>query len=342
MADALDIESANATARDMYLDVLKGVAIIIVVLSHALQFRGTPAMNLLLGVIYSFSMPLFMYLSGYAMAYSRFTRVRDVAARRARTLLVPYLAWTVIAIVLYGFPKSIFSEPLWEWALAVIAQGPWYLAAVFVFGIVMTLAPMKRGGLVTAVGTLGLILGAYALSATPVLSEWNLWAQMTRVFPFFVVGYLVNASPSWRGAATKVPTLALAATYALAVAALWPVWEGSDLQRHLMASRFAEGLTAPLLTVAAYVVAVAAGLSATLLIERAVRMSDANKMQPVAMVGALSLGIYVTHIPIVRALSGQGPLAVALSTVVALGAATLITAGITRIKLLREVFLGGR
>lgn len=57
--------------RNIVIDVSKGVAIILVVIGHVIQF-GTSGEgfwdNNLFKIIYSFHMPLFIFLSGYVSA----------------------------------------------------------------------------------------------------------------------------------------------------------------------------------------------------------------------------------------------------------------------------------
>ena len=55
--------------RDVVIDVLKGIAVLAVLLGHAIQ-RGLVVDyydNIMFKVIYSFHMPLFMLLSGYSL-----------------------------------------------------------------------------------------------------------------------------------------------------------------------------------------------------------------------------------------------------------------------------------
>lgn len=57
--------------RLVYIDIAKGIAIILVVIGHLLQynFSGTYK-HILFNWIYSFHMPVFMMLSGYVSAYN--------------------------------------------------------------------------------------------------------------------------------------------------------------------------------------------------------------------------------------------------------------------------------
>lgn len=92
--------------RIMWIDSLKGVLILLVVLGHVVQFTYTNDFcnNHLWCYIYAFHMPAFMALSGWC-TYRPQTQnrgLRDSILRRSRQLLIPYLIWSLV--------KFAFSE----------------------------------------------------------------------------------------------------------------------------------------------------------------------------------------------------------------------------------------
>lgn len=48
-----------------YVDIMRGIAITLVVAGHVIQFNGIPTNNPTFEFIYSFHMPLFFAISGY-------------------------------------------------------------------------------------------------------------------------------------------------------------------------------------------------------------------------------------------------------------------------------------
>jgi fucose 4-O-acetylase-like acetyltransferase len=132
-------------ARDRTLDVLKGVAIVTVVLGHALQgvtpdFAHYPPFL----ILYSFHMPMFMFVAGMAMSAGIFAavkaespRVVDYVFRRALRLLVPFVAWAVIQFAWARPADSIVS-----W-LSIVFHTPdnglWFLLALFEISVVVAL-----------------------------------------------------------------------------------------------------------------------------------------------------------------------------------------------------------
>lgn len=62
----------NKSNRNLYIDIVKGIAIILVVYGHCIEYYSTEYLNgnffysdLIHKIIYSFHMPLFMLVSGY-------------------------------------------------------------------------------------------------------------------------------------------------------------------------------------------------------------------------------------------------------------------------------------
>ena len=58
--------------RNQQLDIVKGFAIVLVVLGHAIQYTYRDFDNLFVfRLIYSFHMPLFMFVSGMLVQFNR-------------------------------------------------------------------------------------------------------------------------------------------------------------------------------------------------------------------------------------------------------------------------------
>lgn len=87
--------------RILWLDNLKGLLIIMVVLGHCIQHTLPDyADNVVFRYIYSFHMMLFMFVSGYA-CYR--TRVEwSLWGKRAKQLLLPFLVWSLVTCAIRG------------------------------------------------------------------------------------------------------------------------------------------------------------------------------------------------------------------------------------------------
>ena len=64
----------NANNRNLYIDLIKGIAIITVIIGHLIQYTSVGNFNFyenyIYKFIYSFHMPLFMLISGYLFYFS--------------------------------------------------------------------------------------------------------------------------------------------------------------------------------------------------------------------------------------------------------------------------------
>ena len=93
----------NIMKREQSIDILRGVAMCIVVFGHAIQTTYINADNMLLyRIITSIQMPLFMFISGY-VTYNP-ERELNICwlSRRCKSLLVPFCIWIILPFILKG------------------------------------------------------------------------------------------------------------------------------------------------------------------------------------------------------------------------------------------------
>jgi fucose 4-O-acetylase-like acetyltransferase len=335
---------AASAPRDTSLDALKGIAIIVVVLSHALQWNGGPGAIPLLGAVYLLSMPLFAYLSGFAEGYSRSRSPWELVKHKAATLLVPYLAWSCIGMAIRGLPLAATSGPLWSRALFLVSSGPWYLAALFIFDLVLLIPRIDEGRLLS-VFQVGVIVVLAFLATRMGFPNEALWRNVARLLPIFMVGYLVNTNRDWRRAFSSVPIAAWAVGYALSLAVLWPAWGSQVLLESFRSTRLLGALATSLVaTSALHGLGFLAGLSGTLLIERLFRSIGGRKlgMGILSRIGVYSLGIYVMQGYFMKLIPGTGAAAVTASFAVGLAGPFALTAVLSLFRPVRMVLFGGR
>jgi len=88
--------------RNELLDLLKGFAILLVVLGHAVQHNlpKTFDSHPIFRVIYSFHMPLFMFISGYVSCISFKGNIGTLFSR-LRTLMLPFWSWFFFSYFFY-------------------------------------------------------------------------------------------------------------------------------------------------------------------------------------------------------------------------------------------------
>lgn len=125
------------TDRVEWVDILKGIGIILVVIGHAnWQFGAATTDMFIQKYIYSFHMPLFFFLSGYLFIKEKYPDFKKFLLKKIKTLLVPYLVFSILSVlvqificlkyniklnsfkeiviqILYLRSKTVWNEPLW-------------------------------------------------------------------------------------------------------------------------------------------------------------------------------------------------------------------------------------
>ena len=125
--------------RDKYIDRVRGFAIILVVLGHAIQRTYVDFdTNCLFTLIYSFHMPLFMFISGYVTYKENRKTDNEWMVRRVTSLLVPFLIWIPLpyifnwdnhAIIIYIM--RVIKDPTCSswflWVLFLLSLSMWII-----------------------------------------------------------------------------------------------------------------------------------------------------------------------------------------------------------------------
>ena len=127
--------------RNIYLDVLKAVNIVLVVLGHWIQYgsgtqfvSGTFFGNPVFMFIYSFHMPLFMLISGYLFAYSFKNKDwKEILLIKFKQLIVPLFFWSIISLFIAIFKSEESVNALWilKKLITGFIYGPWFLWALW-------------------------------------------------------------------------------------------------------------------------------------------------------------------------------------------------------------------
>ena len=131
-------------SRINWIDICKALGIFLVVLGH------TYRPNVVKTWIYSFHMPLFVFLSGYVFNSNKYT-YRGFTIRRFKSLIVPYFAFAFISYAYWlalerHFRPSSMNIPIFKPILGYLygSIGPslepnvilWFLPCLFVTEII--------------------------------------------------------------------------------------------------------------------------------------------------------------------------------------------------------------
>lgn len=184
--------------RNPKIDQAKGLAIFLVVMGHVLNFcfYGDNASNsFCYKIIYSFHMPLFMFLSGMVVKDSclNLKNIGMDLNKRFRTLVVPMLVIGLIYAYSFGYTIIEFFKEYNK-------LGYWYLMALFSLYVLFRLYSLvihkiKKINLTREilVWVVCYLLFVCAMRIFPgKISNMFCLGQACRFFPYFIMGYLFS------------------------------------------------------------------------------------------------------------------------------------------------------
>ena len=105
-----------AQERLSFIDSLKGFAIFLVVMGHVIEWQfadheqaihgGSPQVAIWWHFIYSFHMPLFMFLSGFLFPriFGSIKEVISFLFRKTYTIILPLISFTFLANYIFAAP----------------------------------------------------------------------------------------------------------------------------------------------------------------------------------------------------------------------------------------------
>ena len=118
------------------IDYLKGIAIMLVVLGHTIQMmKGSDAAyhDRLFNYIYSFHMPVFMFVSGY-VSYKACVSMNDIK-KRAYQLLLPFFFFPLASSLCF---KGQFNTSTYYHLIERPDSGLWFFYVLFIISTLFT------------------------------------------------------------------------------------------------------------------------------------------------------------------------------------------------------------
>ena len=176
--------------RSIYLDVIKGLAIVLVVFAHCIQFGSGEQFyasqrcfsDSAFSFIYGFHMPLFMAVSGYLFRKSvNRHSVGQVVVSRVKSLLIPIIAWQTLYLLFLMLTDQIS----FSWSLVYSYRGAlWFLWSVLICSMIVLV-----GRVCFKDSILFCLLVCVLLLFVP---DQYLSSLHVFMFPYFVAGYYWN------------------------------------------------------------------------------------------------------------------------------------------------------
>ena len=172
--------------RIEWLDTLRGMGIIIVVLLHA---TGNPQIR---SIFFNFGVPLFLFVSGYLFHRESATSLPIFLVKRLRTRILPYAIWFLFFYLIvsiqnsssissfiqglvnmthYDFLVNFFAGHV-SWLSRTVHNGPlWFLPFLFwienIFYFVKKISGLFRIGLFLLLCSTGMFLFSTAVNGVP-------------------------------------------------------------------------------------------------------------------------------------------------------------------------------
>lgn len=286
-SSAPPVKAGPAVSRRLvWIDALKGAAILLVVLGHVwrgLAFGGLVPEGLFKAVdmrLYAFHMPVFFAASGFFLA-RQVTGTSPLPFLRGKVvrLLWPLVLWTYVFLGAKLLAGRYTNQPVGLADLAVLPVPGilhlWFLWALFLLHLLAYAAlGAGRGRGVTWPRLAGLMAGALALSYLPLSSGIAPWIGPAAHFaPYLVIGMMLGHMGVGTPVSRPVAWLAL-----LSFAVLVTVLPAVDPPPGLWQTLYSALLTA------SFILAVRGGAEAGL-----------PGTQAAALLGAASMAIYVCH-----------------------------------------------
>ena len=183
-----------------WVNSTKGIGVVLVVLVHMLH---DSSMIWLDQLIHSFIIPLFFILSGYVQ---KEYIGKNFIKNRAKRILIPYLAFTIIGMPYFGFFKKSSNGLSWFdilidafYVKGLVANNPlWFLAVLFEVSVIIAVLklPQRNVKIQCAAYVVSLVAG-FAVYSMNSLSFLNLFGINRAIvcLSFYIFGMLLRKIP---------------------------------------------------------------------------------------------------------------------------------------------------
>ena len=133
---------AKLEKRNQFVDIMRGIAMLLVVLGHTMTgCTADSQKSFLFNIIWSLQMPLFILISGYVTKYSR--PISDskglwkYVKRRTIAYMLPWAVWSfVVRGIIFGQDRFLNVRSL-LWSMD---SGYWFLATIWTISMIFGMA----------------------------------------------------------------------------------------------------------------------------------------------------------------------------------------------------------
>lgn len=193
------------TNRINFLDVAKGIGILLVIIGHSFRDNMREEfiiLNFIYSFIYSFHMPLFFFIAGYTLHLSKNSDCIIFIKNKFSKLIIPWFSYSIIIYLVFiivgfnsqisnllsnsGFELLTFIEYI---KVSILGNNPysfhiWYLLVLFVFMIL--LIPIKKKKNIISL----LLLAAMIFKIIPIKFDFMLISGIKNNLMYFILGFI--------------------------------------------------------------------------------------------------------------------------------------------------------
>lgn len=234
------VQTELTKKRDKTIDILKGIAMVLVVIGHA----GCP--QVLYDAIYTFHMPLFFIASGYFFSAKSIQEKAKFVLKKIKGIYIPAVICGLLSIFVhnflfdigilndsYGTPNGITTRPLTleeilvssahviahlGWYDGFFLGQYWFVRALFLGSLLLCFGTWALNKLIKSVDKSILILAIVCLIVAGVLKylsvevpnfpRRNIYWELMATF-FIAVGYFMRKNIDWLNESKTVIIVAL-------------------------------------------------------------------------------------------------------------------------------------
>lgn len=178
--------------RDLQLDALKGFAIILVIMGHVTAFsnpNNTFIGYLYGGLIYSFHMRLFFFVSGFLVFDHFGPEILTWLKKKFNQLIIPYGLFTLFSIFILFYPSAGMVSYTTAFFSYTIYGSAWFLPVLFESLVILALCILLEK-FVGKYSYLGFFIIASILIPVLNFNSSSAVQQIVLYTPFVFLGYI--------------------------------------------------------------------------------------------------------------------------------------------------------
>lgn len=180
--------------RNQTIDAIKGILIVLVIFGHSLQYGFGPDFlksgdyydDYLFRIIYSFHMPLFMFISGYFFYFSNQKELKKVIYSKIIYIGLPFIVYYIILyfVWFYSYQIEIFYLSSF---IGKIKSELWFLSSLLLNSLIVSLTThfLKEPYCISILIILGILMLFIPDEILPSMHKY--------MYTFYVLAYYYKA-----------------------------------------------------------------------------------------------------------------------------------------------------